>query len=499
MTNSDTGIGSMGKLFTLSISIFGLSATSCSEPETPVNKPNIVYILADDLGYGDLGCYGQEQIKTPHIDRLAAEGMLFTQHYSGSTVCAPSRSVLMTGQHTGNTFIRGNKKSTAESGGDYPLSSESITIAEILKSAGYTTGAFGKWGLGMADNEGSPLRHGFDTFFGAMCQSYAHRYYPAFLWKDDQKYYLEGNDWVNKNTYAQDVIQEKTLDFIRENKANPFFLYVPHLIPHAELLVPEDSFLDLYKGKFPETHWGFEPTDNYLLGNDYGADNFHYAGYAPVKNPRAVFAAMVSRLDHHVGQIMVLLEELQLRNNTLIIFTSDNGPHKAGGADPDFFRSNGPLRGYKRDLYEGGIRVPMIASWPSRIKKGTVTNHISAFWDVLPTLAEIGGATYPVDNIDGISFFPELIGDENQEKHEYLYWEFHEQRGKIAVRMGDWKGVRNNVFTEDYSGMELYNLFNDLQEQNNVAHEHPGIVGQIEFIMKNARTESLVFDFPVNW
>jgi arylsulfatase A-like enzyme len=497
MKNIDKRIGRLGRLCSLSISIIGLGSSSCSQQQAPVEIPNIIYILADDLGYGDLGSYGQQIIRTPHLDRLAAEGMIFTQHYAGSTVCAPSRSSLMTGQHTGNTPIRGNRPN--ESGGQHPLSSQSVTIAEILKSQGYTTGAFGKWGLGMHDNEGSPLKQGFDTFFGYLCQLYAHRYYPPYLWKDDQKYHLEGNNWEDKVTYSQDVIQEKTLEFIKGNKDRPFFLYVAHLIPHAELVVPEDSLLNMYLGKFPETPWGFEPTDDVYQGNAYGADNFHLKGYAPVKYPRATFAAMVSRLDYHVGQIMDLLEELGIRDNTLIIFSSDNGPHQEGGADPDFFNSNGPLRGYKRDLYEGGIRVPMIASWPAKIEFGTVTDHISAFWDIKPTIAEVAGVNNYIENIDGISFLPVLRGAENQQQHDYLYWEFPAQGGKIAVRKGDWKAVRNNAFSMDASTLELYNLRDDLQESINVAVDYPEIVMEMKTIMKNARTESDVFDFPVIW
>ena len=476
-------------------SCLAITAASCGSKTEESGKPNIIYILADDLGYGDLGCYGQQWIKTPNLDRLAAEGMLFTQHYSGSTVCAPARSSLMTGQHTGNTFIRGNS-STMEGGRDLP--SEVITVAEILKEVGYTTGVFGKWGLGMMDTPGHPNKQGFDEFFGYLSQGRAHRYYPDYLDHNYEIYPLEGNDLVNKVTYSQDIMQQKTLEFISANRDKPFFLYVPHLIPHAELAVPEDSFIRMYDGQFEEVPWGFNPTNNIYSGNDYGAPNFNIAGYAPVAKPRATFAAMVSRLDHHVGEIMALLEELGISGSTLIMFSSDNGPHREGGADPDFFKSNGPLKGYKRDLYEGGIRVPMIARWPGKIKEGTVSDHISAFWDVMPTLAEITGARIP-DNTDGISFLPTLTGNKKQNQHAYLYWEFHEMNGKLAVRKGKWKAVRVNVFDKVISEIELYDLSTDPGESKNLAIEFPDIVNEMKEIMKTTRSESPQYSFPVKW
>ncbi len=479
----------------LLIIFFTITAISCENKESESEKPNIIYILADDMGYGDLGCYGQKLIQTPNIDRLAAEGMLFTQHYSGGTVCAPSRSSLLTGQHTGNTFIRGNR-STTEGGRDLP--SDVVTVAEILKEVGYTTGAFGKWGLGMMDTPGHPNKQGFDEFFGYLSQGRAHRYYPDYLIHNDEEYPLEGNDLINTVTYSQDVIQQKTLEFISNNKANPFFLYVPHLIPHAELAVPDDSIFHIYDGQFEETPWGFNPSNNMYSGNDYGASNFHIAGYAPVEKPRATFAAMISRIDHHVGEILSLLEELGISKNTLVIFTSDNGPHIEGGADPDFFNSNDPFRGYKRDLYEGGIRVPMIAHWPGQIKEGTVSDHISAFWDVMPTLAEITGANLP-DNTDGISFLPTLTGKKEQMQHNYMYWEFHEMSGKLAVRKGKWKAVRNDVFNDRVSGIELYDLSTDPGESINLADEFPDLINEMREVMKTARTEAPEYDFPVKW
>lgn len=468
--------------------------TSKSTKQTEAEKPNIIYILADDLGYGDLGCYGQQRIKTPNLDRMASQGMLFTQHYSGCAVCAPSRSALMTGQHTGHTFVRGNKEVQPE--GQVPLAASVVTVAEVLKEAGYATGAFGKWGLGMADTDGSPNKQGFDKFFGYLCQRYAHRYYPEYLWDNDQKFMLDGNDWNSKKTYAPDVIQERALNFIRENKEKPFFAYIPVVLPHAELIAPEDSFLTMYNGQFEEKPWGFENEGDPHKGNDYGANNFEVRGYAPVKNPKAMFAAMVSRIDHQVGQILNLIDELGIAENTIVIFTSDNGPHQEAGADPDFFNSNGGLRGYKRDLYEGGIRVPMIVKWPDKIKTAAKTDHISAFWDILPTLADAAGTKAP-ENIDGLSFLPVLTGQDLQQQHNAMYWEFHELGGRQAVRKGDWKLVKYNVLNSGKTTTELYNLKIDVAEKNNLAAQHPDIVNELAAIMEQSRVHSEIFPFEL--
>ncbi|UXX80969.1 arylsulfatase [Reichenbachiella carrageenanivorans] len=481
------------------VAIVVLSMWSCAKPAEyttdPIEKPNIIYILADDLGYGDLGCYGQTKIATPNIDQLAADGMLFTQHYSGSTVCAPSRSVLLTGLHTGHTFVRSNREYGDE--GQFPLKAEATTIPEVLKTAGYTTGAFGKWGLGFVGTEGDPNKQGFDQFYGYNCQAYAHRYYPTYLWDNSEKVILEGNDWTNKKVYAADLIHNETLDFIRDNKENPFFLYVASVIPHAELVAPNDSILSKYEAQFQEeTPWGFNNTSGSpYRGNDYGAEDFEIQGYAPIKNPHATFAAMVTRLDQQVGEIVALVKSLGLEEKTMIVFTSDNGPHKEGGADPDFFNSYGPNRGYKRDLYEGGIRVPMIVSWPSVVDKGSITNHISGFWDILPTAAELAGAT-PLSEVDGLSLVPLLKGNKKDQKnHEYMYWEFHEQGGKQAVRVGDWKGVRVDVIKSPHAKIELYNLKNDPKELKNLADELPGVVAEISVIMNKARTHNEDFPF----
>ncbi|MHC4118485.1 MAG: arylsulfatase [Planctomycetota bacterium] len=460
---------------TVSVDVFGSRRADGSR------RPNIVYIVADDLGYGDLGCYGQKDIRTPNLDRMAREGMIFTQHYSGSTVCAPSRSSLMTGLHTGHTPVRGNKEYQPE--GQHPLPADSVTVAEVLKKAGYATGAFGKWGLGYPGSEGDPNNQGFDEFYGYNCQRYAHNYYPYFLRHNDKKVELPGNEGKKTEQYGPDLIQEQTLKFIEANKDGPFFLFVPHVIPHAELLVPEDDILESYRGKFPEKPYkGIDDGPKYKIG-----------GYGSVETPRANFAAMVTRLDLHVGQILDKLRELGLDKKTLVMFTSDNGPHGEGGANPRYFNSSGGLRGMKRDLYEGGIRVPMIARWPGKIKAGSRSEHVSAFWDVMPTLGEIAGVDVPGD-IDGISFAPTLLG-KPQKQHDYLYWEFHEQGGRQAVRKGKWKAVRLQVKRDPNGPLELYDLEADPQEKNNIASQHPDIVGKMERIMKEAHTDSDVFLF----
>lgn len=470
-------------IFPASVLLF----TACQNQQkqiTEPQKPNIVYILADDLGYGDLSCYGQKLFSTPNIDKLAENGLKFTQHYSGSTVCAPSRSSLMTGQHTGNTFIRGNKEWQPE--GQYPLKAEAYTLAEALQDAGYVTGAFGKWGLGYPGSEGDPNNQGFDEFFGYNCQRLAHNYYPGHLWDNQEKVVLEENSGDNFAIYAPELIHQRALQFLEKNQDKPFFMFYPNVIPHAELLLPEENLAE-FRGKFlPEKEFkGAEPGD----------PGFREGPYGTQPESHAAFAAMVTLLDRQVGEVVSKLRELGIYDNTIIMFTSDNGPHMEGGADPDYFNSNGPLRGYKRDLYEGGIRVPMIAVWEGKINAGTETDHPSAFWDVFPTLGEITGATVPED-IDGISFLPTLLdNNEEQKEHEYLYWEFHERGGRQAVRKGDWKLVRYNVLDPEKITTELYNLSTDLGEENNVAEQHPEIVKELSEIMKNARTKSEVFTF----
>ncbi len=465
----------------LVVLLFSSCQQKSAQTQMLTQKPNIVFILADDLGYGDLSGYGQSRFSTPNIDQLAESGMRFTQHYAGCTVCAPSRSSLMTGQHTGHTFIRGNKEWQPE--GQYPLESKALTLAEILKDAGYVTGAFGKWGLGYPGSEGDPNMQGFDEFFGYNCQRMGHNYYPYHLWHNQEKVVLEGNAGQQKGEYGPEIIHRQALKFLEDNRDKPFFLFYPSIIPHAELIAPEE-YMAKYRGKFlPEKIYA---------GVDEGP-NYKNGAYGSQPEPHAAFAAMVDYLDMQVGEIVSKLKELGLYENTLIIFTSDNGPHKEGGADPGFFDSNGPLKGYKRDVFEGGIRVPMIAVWNGKILAGSLSNHISAFWDVLPTFAEIAEASVP-ENIDGISFLPTLLGKEQQE-HEYMYWEFHEQGGRKAIRKGDWKLVQYNISNPEETTTELFNLAEDIGEENNVAAAHPELVKELLQLMQNARTDSGLFTF----
>ena len=462
------------------------SKKSENSVEVEETRPNIVYILADDLGYGDLSCYGQTNFATPNIDKLAASGMKFTQHYSGCTVCAPSRSTLMTGQHTGHTYIRGNKEIQPE--GQFPLEAKAITMAEVLQEAGYVTGGFGKWGLGYPGSEGDPNNQGFDEFYGYNCQREGHHYYPGHLWHNQEKVLLPGNNDLKRGEYGPQKINDAVLNFIETNNpqktGKPFFLYYPSVIPHAELFAPE-SYMEKYRGKFlPEKSYkGHDSGEKYTIGGAYSSQ----------PESHAAFAAMINTFDDYVGNVVAKLKELGLYENTLIIFTSDNGPHQEGGADPDYFDSNGILKGYKRDLYEGGIRVPMIAVWDGKINAGTETDHISAFWDVFPTVADITGISTP-ENIDGVSFLPTLLGEE-QITHDYLYWEFHELGGRKALRKGDWKLVHYNVLKSELTTIELYNVVTDPGEENNVADAHPEIVKELEELMKSARTESEIYSF----
>ncbi len=437
-----------------------LSGTNSGLPSAvAAKKPNIIFIHADDLGYGDLSSYGQRNFKTPNIDRLASEGMRFTQYYAGSTVCAPSRSALMTGLHSGHTRIRGNAR--------YPLQAEDVTVAEVLKSAGYRTALIGKWGLGEAGTVGIPTKQGFDYFFGYLNQRHAHNYYPSFLWRNEERVKLrnivpneddEGSGVsTNKLDYSPDLFTAEALSFVEKNSQSPFFLYLAYITPHAN-----------NEGKTK----GMEVPD---LGD--------FANKDWPENEKAK-AAMITRMDRDIGRLMALLKKLGLDNDTAVFFTSDNGPHKEGGSDPDFHDSNGRLRGIKRDLYEGGIRVPMIARWLGKMKAGKVSEQVWAHWDFLPTAAEIAGTNAPA-NLDGISMLPALLS-QKQRNHDFLYWEFHEGGFKQAVRMGDWKAVRLAPDT----AIELYNLKADLAEQNNIAAKHPNIARKIEDYLKSARTAS---------
>ncbi|TDJ76381.1 MAG: N-acetylgalactosamine-6-sulfatase [Planctomycetota bacterium] len=461
--------------------------------------PNIVYILADDLGYGELGCYGQTKIRTPNLDRLAAEGVRFTQHYSGSPVCAPSRCVLMTGLHTGHAYVRGNKEMGGwgpdEPEGQLPLPDEAVTVAELLQARGYATCAVGKWGLGGPGSSGHPNNQGFDLFYGLLCQRVAHNYYPTHLWRNSDVDVLDGNRWFSAHQklsqapedrddylayagarYAPDEMLEEALGFVRKHAREPFFLYYATPVPHAALQVPEDSLAD-YAGRLD---------DGPYLGQQ---------GYLPHPEPRAAYAAMVTRMDRDVGRLLALLRDLGLEDDTLVMFSSDNGPTFNGGTDSEFFESNGPLSGLKCSLYEGGVRVPMIARWPGKIRAGTTTDHVSAFEDVLPTLVEVAGGEVPA-GLDGLSFLPTLLGEDDQEERAYLYWEYPEVDGQQAVRMGRWKAVRRNL-KQGQLAVALYDLDSDVAEEHDVAAEQPEVVARIEAIMRAARTPSEHFPIPV--
>jgi arylsulfatase A len=466
----------------LSIALCASSALmSCTPGQKKEALPNIVYILADDLGYGDLSCYGQKKFSTPNIDRLASEGMLFTQHYTGCTVSAPSRSCLMTGLHTGHTPIRGNKGWEPE--GNWPLPANTFTIAGMLKTRDYVTGAFGKWGLGYIESEGDPNLQGFDEFYGYNCQSLAHNYYPDHLWHNHEKIILHDNDSSKTGAYSADLIHKAALEFLEKNRNKHFFLFYPTTIPHAELFAKEE-YMEQFRGKFiPEKLY---------KGIDSGP-TFRSGPYGSQPEAHAAFAAMVKELDDYVGDLLDKLKELGLEKNTIVIFASDNGPHLEGGADPDYFDSNGPLRGYKRDMYEGGIRTPMLVRWPGKVKAGSKNDIVTAFWDLMPTFADISRAEIPVP-IDGISFLPSLLG-KKQKGHDYLYWEFHEQGGKMAVRMGNWKAVKLNIDKMPVGETELYDLSADIGETNNIASSRPDIVEKMEEIMKEEHTPSVDFPF----
>ncbi|MEX0686699.1 MAG: arylsulfatase [Balneolales bacterium] len=487
--------------------------------------PNIIYILADDLGYGELGAYGQEKIETPNLDRLAEKGMKFTNHYSGSPVCAPSRYNLMTGKHAGHSYIRGNSEmnergdvwsfeamfENPELEGQRPIPPETVTVAELLKKAGYATGAIGKWGNGGPFTVGHPNNQGFDFFFGYLCQRQAHTYYPSHLWKNNQRILLD-NDLVDPHQplpegldpydqesytlfhdqpdYSPTLMHNEAINFIEENQNNPFFLYLPTPIPHVSVQAPQ-RWIDYYVNKFGEE----EP---YFL-NEESTGNLHYV---PVRNPNATYAAMISYLDEQVGDIVKKLQELGLSENTIIMFSSDNGPVEGYGVDPVYFDSASPFLGTsgwgKGTLHEGGIRVPMIVAWEGHIEPGSSTDHITAFWDIMPTLNELAGIASPED-IDGISFLPVLKGNElDQEQHEYLYWEYPGRGGQQAVRMGNWKALRKNIKSEGRLEIELYNLADDIREQHNIASEFPQIVNEVELIMKNARTVPELEEFKMS-
>jgi len=446
---------------------FGRSASKSS-----VKKPNIIFILADDLGYGDLGCFGQKQIKTPNLDKMAEEGMRLTQHYAGSTVCAPSRCVLMTGLHTGHCLVRGNAR--------VPLRPSDVTVAELLKQADYTTGIVGKWGLGEVGSTGIPNKQGFDYWFGYLNQRHAHNYYPTYLWRNEDKVQLKnevrdvnppGGVATKKVEYSHDLFAKAALAFIERSKDGPFFLYLAFTIPHANNEARNKGMEVPDYGIYKDKDW---------------------------PEPQKGHAAMITRMDRDIGGLFAKLKELGIDDNTFVMFSSDNGPHREGGNNPNFNDSNGLLRGIKRDLYEGGIRVPTLARWPGKIKAGSLSDHISGFWDFLPTCTELAGFKAPKD-IDGISMLPALLGNsKKQKRHEFLYWEFHEQGKKQAVRMGDWKGIRLNANKKPDGPIELYNLKTDIGEKQNIVDKHPDVVAKIEQYMKTARVPSRDWPWPTD-
>ncbi len=492
-----------------SAGLLSLGATSAEAKKAKEQQPNIIFILCDDMGYGDLGCYGQKYIQTPNLDRMAAEGMQFMQAYAGSPVSAPSRASLMTGQHTGHTHVRGNYEYWKDSPtmkygdndeyvltGQEPYSPDHIILPEIMKKNGYTTGMFGKWAGGYEGSCSTPEKRGIDEYFGYICQYQAHLYYPNFLnryssskrdtatirvvLEENIKYPMFGDDYKKRTQYSADLIHQEALKWLdSQDGKQPFYGLFTYTLPHAELAQPNDSILKHYKKQFfVDKTWG-------------GGGR-----YNPATHTHAEFAGMITRLDSYVGEILAKLKEKGLDENTLVIFSSDNGPHEEGGADPEFFGRDGKLRGLKRQCLEGGIRVPFIARWPGKIPAGVKNDHQLAFYDVMPTFCElIGDRKFPAkyinkkiegDCFDGISFAPTLLGnDEKQQKHDYLYWEFHET-DQIGVRMGDWKMVVRA------GKPSLYNLAEDLHEDHDVAAQHPEIVAKMkEFIRKEHRPSEL--------
>jgi arylsulfatase A-like enzyme len=444
------------------------------------------------MGYGELGCYGQQKIRTPNIDRLAKEGIRFTQHYTGAPVCAPARCILMTGKHSGHAYIRGNYElggfEDDKEGGQMPLPEGSFTIARLMKDAGYTTGMIGKWGLGMNNNSGDPNRHGFDYYYGYLDQKQSHNYYPTHLWENGNRIQLD-NPVINVHQpipvgapdsmfekykgrdYSISLMAEKTLAFIRTNRNKRFFLYLPFTAPHLSLQAPYDAVKE-YIGQFEE-----EP---------YYGDK----GYAPCKYPLSTYAAMITYMDRQVGRIMGLLKDMKLDENTLVMFSSDNGTSfDVGGLNASYFHLTAGLRGRKQDLYEGGILEPFIARWPGRIRPGTVTDHLSVQYDLMATLAELTGTGSKAN--DGISFLPTLVGkDKEQKQHSYIYFEFPEKSGQVAIRLGKWKGIKSNMKKDRNAGWEIYDVENDERETRDVSSLHPELVKQFTKILQREHQPS---------
>ena len=441
----------------VAICLLNLGINAHAQHDAP---PNIILIMADDLGYGHLGAYGQQHIKTPHIDQLAQEGMLFTSAYAGSSLCAPSRSVLMTGYHVGHTPVRGNS-------GGIALRNSDITFAEVLQDAGYTTGLFGKWGLGDAGTTGVPNKQGFDEFFGYLHQKHAHFYYTDYLWHNQERHMIEENRWEAKGVYVHDLILEKSLDFIDNNQSKPFFMFLSMTIPHHEWIAPAEAVAE-YSGKLGDT----------------APEHKWRQGYALPKEPRATMAGMISHMDRGVGDVMKKLEALGIRDNTLVIFTSDNGADRYSLANPEFFEANGPLREFKGTLYEGGLRIPAIASWPGKIRANTANSHPYYFGDYFATFADLAGATDQVpQGLDSISITPTLLQkDAPQLSHDFFYWELGDGGSMRAGRLGKWKIVQASPGA-DY---ELYDLHADVSEETNLATMHPKVVKRMKrLLMKN--------------
>lgn len=497
-----------------SISLIGgtlLLSTLTANGQKKNTQPNILFILCDDMGYGDLGCYGQPFIRTPHIDTMANEGMRFTQAYAGSPVSAPSRASFMTGQHSGHCEVRGNKEywknvpivlygqnQEYSIVGQHPYDSDHVILPEIMKDNGYTTGMFGKWAGGYEGSRSTPDKRGIDEYYGYICQFQAHLYYPNFLNRyskalgdtgvvrvvmdENIKYPMYGPDYQKRPQYSADMIHQKALEWLdQQDDKQPFFGILTYTLPHAELVQPEDSILNEYKAKFNP--------DKEFKGSEGSR-------YNAITHTHAQFAGMITRLDYYVGEVLKKLKEKGLDENTLVIFSSDNGPHEEGGADPTFFGRDGKLRGLKRQCHEGGIRIPFIARWPGHIPAGKVNNHICAFYDLMPTFCEVIGIKdyekkyrnkeKEVDYFDGISFAPTLLGKKKQKKHDFLYWEFDET-DQIAVRMDDWKMVvkKGTPF--------LYNLKTDIHEDTDIALQHPDVVEKMKAIIFEQHTPNPYF------
>ena len=488
-----------------------LLSTLSANGQKKDSKPNIIFILCDDMGYGDLGCYGQPFIRTPHIDAMASEGMRFTQAYAGSPVSAPSRASFMTGQHTGHCEVRGNKEYWGNSPiimygnnteysvvGQHPYDPDHVILPEIMKDNGYTTGMFGKWAGGYEGSCSTPDKRGIDEYYGYICQFQAHLYYPNFLNRyskalgdtgvvrivmdENIKYPMYGPEYQKRSQYSADMIHEKAMEWLdQQDTKQPFFGIFTYTLPHAELVQPEDSILNEYKAKF-------DPDKVYK-----GSEGSRYNA---ITHTHAQFAAMITRLDYYVGEVLKKLKEKGLDENTLVIFSSDNGPHEEGGADPTFFSRDGKLRGLKRQCHEGGIRIPFIARWPGHVPAGKVNDHICAFYDLMPTFCDVAGIKNyekkyrnkekEVDYFDGISFAPTLLGKKKQKQHDFLYWEFNETN-QIAVRMDDWKLIvkKGKPF--------LYNLKTDIHEDNDVALQHPDIVEKLKKVIFEQRIPNPYF------